>query len=152
MKATKPSDTTIVLTRTFAAPRETVFAALTRPEHLRQWMHTTERALVACEVDLCVGGALRYVYQRSNGGKLEVRGVYQTVDPPRGFVYEESYDFSPLRLLASTVLEEKGGKTVLRQTLGYGSRQGRDEDFDGVASSAAEAFDRLEGYLAEVRE
>lgn len=38
MHATKPSDTEIVLARTLDSPRETVFAALTQAEHIRNWM------------------------------------------------------------------------------------------------------------------
>ncbi|MGH9336887.1 MAG: SRPBCC domain-containing protein, partial [Vicinamibacteria bacterium] len=62
-KEPKPSDNEIVLTRTFAAPRETVFAALTQAEHLVRWMKPTDIALVACEVDLRAGGTFRYVFQ-----------------------------------------------------------------------------------------
>jgi uncharacterized protein YndB with AHSA1/START domain len=148
MQATKPSDTEIILTRTFAAPRETVFAALTQKEHLVRWMMTAEMALVACEVDLRVGGTCRYVYQRPNGKKIEVRGAYEAVDPPRGFTYLETYDFSPLKVHVTTALEAEDGKTVFRQTLHYETKQERNEDFDGVATSSTEAYARLERHLA----
>ncbi|MCI0638883.1 MAG: SRPBCC domain-containing protein [Gemmataceae bacterium] len=150
MQATKPKDNEIVLSRTFAAPRETVFAALTQEEHLASWLMTTDMALVDCKVDLRVGGSLRYVFQRPNGKKLEVRGTYEAVDPPRRFVYAETYDFSPLQVLVTTDLDAVAAKTVFKQTLLYSSKQERDEDFDGVATSSKEAYARLERYLAQM--
>jgi uncharacterized protein YndB with AHSA1/START domain len=150
MQATKPSDTEIQLTQTFAAPRETVFAALTKAEHLGVWMRSTAMALVSCEVDLRAGGRLRYVFERPNGRKIEVLGTFETVDPPRRFVYTETYDFSPLKVLVTTSLEEAGEKTIFKQTLRYSSKQERDEDFPGVAASSKEAYARLDRYLPQL--
>ena len=117
MQATRPSDNEIVLTRTFAAPLKTVFAALTEPQHLVRWMQTTDMSLVACEVDLRVGGTFRYVFQRRSGARIEVRGAYEAVDPRRGFTYRETYDFSPLKVLVSTELDAAGEETIFKQTL-----------------------------------
>ena len=150
MQATKSSDKEILLTRRFAAQRETVFAALTQEEHLARWMMTAEMALIACDVDLRVGGKCRYVYQRPNGRKLEVHGVHESVDPPRGFAYAETYDFSPLKVHVTTTLESADGETIFRQTLRYASKQERDEDFAGVASSSKEAYGRLDKYLPQI--
>ncbi len=150
LQATKASDKEIVLARTFAAPPETVFSALTRPEHLERWMGATGMTLVACEVDLRAGGSLRYVFERPGGRKIEVRGALEAVDPPRRFAYRETYDFSPLEVRVTTTLDAVGKKTAFKQTLAYGSKRERDADFDGVATSAAEAYARLERYLAEM--
>ncbi len=38
---------------------------------------------------------LRFLFQRPNGPQIEVRGAYRRFDPPNGFAYLESYDFSP---------------------------------------------------------
>ena len=151
LQATRPSDNEIVLTRTFAAPPKTVFAALTEPEHLVRWMQTTDMTLVACEVDLRVGGTFRYVFQRRSGARIEVRGAYEAVDPPRGFRYRESYDFSPLKVLVSTNLDATDQETIFKQTLTYSSKRERDDDFDGVFTSSKEAFARLERYLPQFR-
>lgn len=150
MQATKPSDTEILLTQKFAAPRETVFAALTKVEHLSAWMRPTAMALVSCEVDLRVGGRLRYVFERPNGRKIEVRGTFEAVDPPHRFVYTETYDFSPLKVLVTTSLEEADEKTIFKQTLRYSSKQERDEDFPGVATSSTDAYAKLDRYLAQL--
>jgi len=151
MQATKPSDREIVLTRTFAAPRQTVFDALTQANHLVHWMKPTNMSLVTCEVDLRAGGSFRYVFQRPRGARMEVRGAYKTVDPPHRFVYTETYDFSPLKVLVTTALDQVGGDTVFKQTIAYSSKHQRDDDFDGVATSATEVYANLERYLESCR-
>jgi uncharacterized protein YndB with AHSA1/START domain len=147
MEVTKPSDREIVLTRTFAAPRQTVFDALTQANHIVHWMKPTNMSLVTCEVDPRAGGSFRYVFQRPRGAKIEVRGTYHTVDSPRQFVYTETYDFSPLKVGVTTALVEARGEIVFKQTMVYSSKQERDDDFDGVASSAGEVYANLERYL-----
>jgi uncharacterized protein YndB with AHSA1/START domain len=148
MQAIKQGDRAIVLTRTFAAPRPRVFDALTRAEHLIQWMQPATMAMVECEVDLRPGGAFRYLFQRRPGRTLEVRGVFETVDSPATLGYLESYDFSPLEVRVATALEEARGATGFRQTIEYRTSQERDDDFPGVATSAAELYAKLERYLA----
>jgi uncharacterized protein YndB with AHSA1/START domain len=150
MNATKPSAVETVLTRTFAASREMVFHALTQPAHLMRWMKATGMTLVACDVDGRAGGSFRYVFERPNGRRLEVRGAYHAFDAPAGYAYTESYDFSPLTIQVSTTLAEANGKTVFTQTLRYASKQERDDDFDGVATSATEAHAGLDRYLTSL--
>ena len=89
------------------------------------------------------------MFRRPSGKTIEVRGAYRVFDPPRGFAYLESYDFSPLRVHVTTSLAETKGGTTLTQTMRYASKAERDGDYDGVATSSAEAFDRLEKYLAK---
>src|SRR5690349_11221865 len=52
-----PSEREIVMTRSFAAPRQLVWDCHTRPELIRRWMLGPPGwAMVLCEVDLRVGG------------------------------------------------------------------------------------------------
>ena len=147
MQITKPSDRNIVLTRTFAAPRQKVFEALTKPDQVPRWFQPKQMSLVTYEADLRAGGTFRYVFQRPSGTKMEMHGVYREIDPPHRWVHTETYDFSPLSLLVTTVLDEVRGKTVLTQTILYSSKEERDGDFDAVASSSAEIYAKLEHYL-----
>jgi uncharacterized protein YndB with AHSA1/START domain len=151
MQITKPSDREIVLSRSFSAPRQAVFDALTQKNHLVQWMKPTNFSLVSCDVDLRAGGSFRHVYQRPSGKKIEVRGAYQAVDPPNRFEYVETYDFSPLQLNVTTTLNQAGSDTVFTQTIVYASKQERDGDFDSVSTSASEVYERLARYLESPR-
>jgi uncharacterized protein YndB with AHSA1/START domain len=151
MQARKQSDLEIVLERKFPAPLLAVFDALTQAEDLVHWMNPSNMSLVSCEVDLREGGGFRYVFQRGRGSAIEVRGAYEKVSAPHSFSYIETYDFSPLKVIVATTLEQADGETLFKQTLKYPSRQERDEDFDGVATSAAELYGNLERYLGSHR-
>jgi uncharacterized protein YndB with AHSA1/START domain len=151
VRVTKAGDRDIEVTGAFAVPRQVLFEAITRPEHLAHWMSAGGMALAETQVDARAGGSFRYVFQRPSGKTIEVRGAYGAFDPPRGFSYVETYDFSPLRIAVTTVLDEAGDETRLTQTLRYASARERDEDFDGVATSSREAYAKLARYLAAPR-
>jgi uncharacterized protein YndB with AHSA1/START domain len=147
MRIEKVSDRITELTAKYDVPRLLLFDALTRPEHLTQWMSADGFTLESAEVDGRDGGGFRYVYRRPNGALIEVRGAYSRFDPPRGFSYVETYDFSPLRVEVEVELIETRLGTRFTQTLLYASKEERDEDFEGVASSSREAHARLARYL-----
>jgi uncharacterized protein YndB with AHSA1/START domain len=148
MQVSTPSDVETVFEQQFNAPRTAVFAALTQPGHLLCWLGSAEMALVGCDVDPRVGGRLRYVFQRAGGRQIEVRGAIEAVQSPSLLTYRESYDFSPLQMLVTTTLDEAEGVTTLVQRLQYDSTRDRDEDYDGVSTSSAGAYERLARYLA----
>jgi uncharacterized protein YndB with AHSA1/START domain len=150
MRALKPSENTTVLERRFAARPAEVFEAMTSPPSLLLWLGRPEMALDRADVDLRPGGSFRYVFRRG-ARTLEVRGAYESVDAPHRFVYAESYDFSPLQLTVTTEFTPAADGTSFRQTLTYKSQGERDEDFDGVVTSSADAFTRLDQYLASRR-
>lgn len=140
---TKAGETETVIAGSFGVSRFELFDALTKPERLRQWLRAGPMALVEVEVDGRPGGSFRYVFQRSHGPRIEVRGAYVTFDRPNGFSYVETYDFSPLRIDVITRLDEVAIGTAFTQTLTYASTNARDEDFEGVAASSREAYGRL---------
>jgi uncharacterized protein YndB with AHSA1/START domain len=146
-QVSKPSDREIVITRAFAASRQKVFDAMTKPDKVPRWFESPRMTLEKYEADVKPGGAFRYVFRRASGAKLEMSGVFEQVDAPRRWVHTEIYDFSPLRLLVTLVLEESGGKTLLTQTVLYPSKEERDGDFDAVAGSVV-VFEKLDRYLA----
>ena len=148
MRATKSSDRETVVAGIFAVSSRALFDAITRPEHLRHWMSADGMTLEDLEVDPRIGGRFRYVFRRPSGRTIEVRGDYRTFDPPRGFAYLETYDFSPLTIEVTTALDEAGDATRFTQTLRYASSRERDDDFEAVATSSREAYSKLARYLA----
>jgi uncharacterized protein YndB with AHSA1/START domain len=146
MQIEKQTDIEIVLTKTIAAPREQVFRALTDPSQVKQWLQAGPFAMVGCEIDLRVGGAMRYTYRRPNGKTIEVRGRFDRVDPPGELRYAESYDFSPLTLVVTTTLKAANGSTVFTQTLRYKTQADRDADFPNIESTRP-AYANLDRFL-----
>jgi uncharacterized protein YndB with AHSA1/START domain len=147
VRVTKVSDRDIVVAGTFAVPRSVLFEALTKPDRLKHWMSASGMELADVRVDARAGGSFRQVFKRPSGRTIEVRGAYRTFDPPRSFMYLETYDFSPLRIEVTTALEETGGETRLTRTMHYFSPRERDEDYEAVATSSRKAYAKLAGYV-----
>jgi uncharacterized protein YndB with AHSA1/START domain len=114
----------IVFTRTFAAPRRLVFAAMTEPAFLAHWFAPPGWTLLACAVDLRVGGAWHMVVRSPEGIDTGMRGVYREIVTPARIVDTESFDGFPGETLRTTVLVEDRGKTTLTTTLRCGLRPG----------------------------
>jgi uncharacterized protein YndB with AHSA1/START domain len=58
---TLPTDTQILITREFAAPKHLVYRAWTTPELIKRWWSANRGEVTLAEVDLRVGGKWRYV-------------------------------------------------------------------------------------------
>ena len=81
---------TLEIRRTFAAPREKVFAAWAEREQLEQWMckDVSAHVVIHHEQDIRTGG--RYLMEVRDAGKGEVywgQGVYREVKPPEKIVF-----------------------------------------------------------------
>src|SRR5437868_2464553 len=92
LQVTTPTDLEIVVTREFDAPRTLVFEACTDPELIPRWMLGPEGwTMPVCEIDLRVGGSYHYVWRKSDGAEMEMRGTYREVKPPERVVNTESW-------------------------------------------------------------
>src|SRR5262249_60935331 len=93
LKLTALSDREIVMTRTFDAPRELVFEAWTRPDLVKRWLYGPEEwKLAVCDIDLRVGGALRFVWRHTDGRSMGMGGVYREIAPPDRLVFTQLFD------------------------------------------------------------
>ncbi len=145
---TTPSDREVVMTRVFNAPRHLVFEAWTKPEHLLQWFGPHSCPIVACELDLKVGGAWRYILRGPDGKSMGMRGVYQEIQAPERLVSTESFDDYPGETLNTMTLTEENGKTTLTTRVLYPSKEIRDAVIaSGMERGAAETYDRLSDYV-----
>ena len=68
-QVTTPSDQEIRLTRLFDAPRQLVFEAMTKPEHVKKWWGQLGEgySVPVCEIDLRPGGSWRFVNRHPKG-------------------------------------------------------------------------------------
>lgn len=73
----------IVVTRTFAAPRELVFEAWTRSGHVVQWWGPDGFTNPVCELEARPGGAILIHMQAPDGAVYPIRGVFHAVEPPK---------------------------------------------------------------------
>ena len=154
-KVTTPSDREIVLTRLFDAPRQLLFEAMSKPEHIKQWWGRLGDgySVPICEVDLRVGGRWRFVNQTPNGDRVEFYGVYREIDPPGRIVFTEIFAAYPdTESVVTSELTEEGGRTRLTATVLYPSLEVRDMVLQtGMATGAGISYDRLEDLVAALQ-
>jgi uncharacterized protein YndB with AHSA1/START domain len=110
---TQKSDRELEVTRWFDAPRELVWEAMTRPEHVRNWWGPRGTSLTVCEIDLRVGGAWRFALA-SPEGEVAFFGKYLEIDAPARVVNTEHFDVPGLRehpAMVTMTLTERDGRT-----------------------------------------
>ena len=86
---TLPDDTTIHVTREFAAPARLVWKTWTTPELIRRWWAGERGNVTTAEVDLRVGGHWRYVMTANEGFEVAFHGEYREVVPAERLVHSE---------------------------------------------------------------
>ena len=149
-----PSDREIRLTRLFDAPRQLVFEAMTKPEHVRQWWGRLGEgySVPVCEVDFRVGGKWKFVNRHSKGDAV-FYGEYREIAAPGRVVFTEIFEPFPDSVSVVTAeLVEEGSKTRLIATVRYPSPQVRDMVIaSGMSKGAGTSYDRLEDLLAELQ-
>ena len=154
MTLTLPSELEISVSRTFDAPRNLVFEAMTGCRHLSKWWGPRYLTLEHCEIDLRPGGGYRFVQKAPDGTLYPFKGVYREVTAPERIVFTQIYDVEPFsiyEMLVTNILTEAGGKTTLAQTLLFDTPEARDGMIaSGMEPGEAESFDRLDELLAEL--
>lgn len=142
----------IVMTRTFNAPRRTVFDSMTKPELIKRWLLGPDGwTMPICEVDLRVGGSYRYLWRHSDGQEMGVSGTFREIVPPEKIVHTEKFDqpWYPGEAVITTVLTETAGKTTFRSTIQLASADARQGMLtSGMEKGVARSYDRLDEVLA----
>jgi uncharacterized protein YndB with AHSA1/START domain len=151
---TIPSDTEIVMTREFDAPRELIFKAYTDPELVPKWWGLRDNVTTVDVMDVRPGGTWRYVERSPDGQEYGFHGEYREVAPPDRLVYTFEFEGMPGHVIEETVtLEEKNGRTILTATNVFTSKEDRDGMIaSGMEGGAAESHDRLAELLAELQQ
>jgi uncharacterized protein YndB with AHSA1/START domain len=152
LSVTTPSDREIVLTRTFNAPRQLVWDAVTKAEHVKRWYGCAALTFATCEIDLRVGGSYRYTMRTPDGVEHTMTGVYREIAAPERIVHTERYEttgFTSPDALVTMTLTEQGGRTRLQSVILHQNKESRDGHLNaGMENGARETFDRLEALLA----
>jgi len=144
------NDIELIITRTFDAPRELVWAAWTEPRHLAHWICPDDLVVTFADGDVRPGGTWRSGMCAGNGETFVCGGRYLELDPPRRLVQThewENPESSPTKETRIEItLEDDQGKTrmTFRQT-GFWAEDARDHHVEGWTG----AFNNLTAYLAE---
>ncbi len=144
-----PSDTEILITREFAAPRHLVYRAWTTPELVKRWWSGHRGDVTSVEIDLRAGGAWRYVMRTREGFDVAFHGEYREIVPDERIVSTEVYERIPNAeaeaALNTLTLTERDGRTTLTVLVEHTERAHRDAHIDsGMEGGLQEGMDLLE--------
>jgi uncharacterized protein YndB with AHSA1/START domain len=152
-RVTLPSDTQILITREFAAPRHLVYRAWTTPELIKRWWHAKRGKMTVAEVDLRVGGRWRYVMIADGGLEVAFQGEYREIVPNERLVSTEGFELVPDAEAVDTLtLTEQGGRTTLTILVQHQTKAHRDAHLEsGMEAGLQDALDLLEQVAAKLR-
>lgn len=160
---------TLVITRTFDAPRELVWKMWTEPEMMKKWWGPKDFTAPSIQIDFQVGGKILACMRGSNAPGAPVKdfwstGTYKEIVPMEKIVVTDSFadeqgnivnasyygmpgDF-PMELLVTITLEDtEDGKT--KMTLVHeGMPAG--EMHDGANVGWNQSFDKIEAALKQI--
>jgi uncharacterized protein YndB with AHSA1/START domain len=145
---TLPSDTQILITRDFDAPKHLVYQAWTTPDLIKLWWSAKRGAVTVAEVDLRVGGAWRWVMVTDDGFEVAFHGEYRELIPNERIVYTEVYEGFPeadAEAMNTLTLTETDGRTTLTLQVQHMNQEHRDAHINsGMEAGMQDAMDLLE--------
>ena len=153
---TLPTDTQILITRQFDAPKHLVYKAWTTPELVKRWWHANRGTVTLAEIDLRVGGTWRYVSVTDGGFEVAFHGEYREIVPNERIVSTEAYEGVPdadaNATLNTLTLTEADGRTTLEVVVEAPSKEVRDAIIEsGMEAGMQDAMDLLEQVAVSLR-
>lgn len=154
LRAEADGDRRILVSRIVEAPRDEVFDAWTKPEHVEHWLGVFGGySMTTCELEPRVGATWRLEWSGPDGGRMGYRAECTEFDPPERISSVASFDppaFDGEERGTITFEELDSRRTLVTLWLRYESRQVRDQVLAGpMVQGMALSFDQLEEHLAE---
>jgi uncharacterized protein YndB with AHSA1/START domain len=151
---TLPSDTQVLVTRDFNAPRHLVYKAYTTPELVRRWWAGRRGQMTIAEIDLRVGGTWRFVMVSTEGMEVAFHGTYREIVPDERLVHTEVYEAMPDAEVVNTItFAEADGRTKMTVLIDCGTQELRDGMMSsGMEVGMQEAYDLIEEIAIELAE
>lgn len=154
-----PTDTTIVITRTFNAPRRLVWEAFFVPARMRRWMLAPPGwTMTVCECDARVGGSLKLAWKTQEADPfMTLQGVFTAVVTHERAVHTETMEMTGVGVIGSQLETHEfaetgstGAVTTLRITQLYDSKDARDGALASGMDQGMEAgYQQLDAVLAK---
>jgi uncharacterized protein YndB with AHSA1/START domain/DNA-binding transcriptional ArsR family regulator len=143
---------TLVLNRTFDAPRALVWQAWTDPEQFAKWWSPATFTTPVCELDVRPGGALRLEMRGPDGTKYPSVGTFNEVVKPEllSFINALLDDRGNklFEVLHTVVFKENGNQTTLQVTSKVLTATPEAADYiDGMKPGLKQALDKLARVL-----
>jgi uncharacterized protein YndB with AHSA1/START domain len=140
----------VVITRTFAASPERVFAAHTDPNLIPLWRGPRYLTTTVDRLDAVPGGGWRYVQTADDGAVHAFHGYFHLVEPAQRIVANFEYEGTPGHVqMNDLVLEARGDHTLLMQRSVFSSVRDRDDMVAaGMKMGLEDSMTRLDELFA----
>ena len=160
-EVTLPSDSEVLVTRSFHAPRALVFRAFTEPALVRRWMLGPPGwSMPVCEMDVREGG--RYIWRwrsDADGSEFGFAGTFREVRPGEKLVHTEGYapgdvggEYPAKEALVTVTFDEDAGVTTVTSRIDFGSKDARDAAVKtGMTEGMEMSYQLLDRLLGEQR-
>jgi uncharacterized protein YndB with AHSA1/START domain len=148
------SEREYVVTRVFNAPPRLLFAAWSKPEHIKQWFGPAGYPVTMAEIDFRVGGKWRFAMTGPSGKQnTPFGGEYLEIVPNRKISFSNSFEAPGAPMMVMTVtFEENDGKTTMTwRTLFESIAMRKSYLGQGMAEGANSALGQLADLLEAMR-
>ncbi len=158
-EASLPSDTEVLVKRSFDAPVKLVWRAYMEPDLMRRWCSGLPGwSMPVCEMDMRGGGQYRWRWRSDeNGQEFGFTGEVLEVVPHARIVHTQIYDPGDLGYsmggepsIVTVTFHEAGEITNIETSIKYSSKADRDEAFStGMTDGMEMSYKLLDDVLAE---
>lgn len=154
--ASENSDREIVVSRTFDAPRELVWQAMTDPHHVVHWWGPRGFTTTIEQMDVCPGGVWKQTLHGPDGANYPNKSIFKEVVPPERIVYSHGggREGGPGSSFVATwtfeVVSPRQTKVTMR--LVFGSAEARDfvvKEFSAL-EGGKQTLERLAEHLPQM--
>jgi uncharacterized protein YndB with AHSA1/START domain len=141
----------LIVSRTFPASRETVFAAWSSAEHVKRWFSPETYSNPEAEVDFRPGGVFNVCMRSLEGEDFWSHGTFLEISPPERLVLSIDAEFGGVkRFTAHTAVtfevEGAGTRMTVRQSYEF-----HDPAFIGAAKGAPDGCCRARWFTVSSR-
>jgi len=145
----------LIVERLYNVPRQLVWDAWTKPEHVSLWWGYGGVPLYVCDVDLRQGGSYRYVQKGEDGTEYPFIGSYREVTSPTRLVYTQIFDVETYNehesVTYDTFEEIEGEKTKLTSRTEFKSAEALQGALDtGMEQGAIDSMERFGKHLEKI--
>ncbi len=158
--ASLPSDTEVLVQRSFDAPARLVWRAYMEPDLMRRWCSGMPGwSMPVCEMDMRVGGKYRWRWRSDdNSQEFGFAGEVLEVVPHTKIVHTQAFDPGDLGVsmggepsIITVTFQEQSGITNVTTTIKYASKADRDAAFaTGMTDGMEMSYKNLDGVLGEM--
>jgi uncharacterized protein YndB with AHSA1/START domain len=159
-EASLPSDTEVLVKRSFDAPVKLVWRAYMEPDLMRRWCSGPPGwSMPVCEMDMRKGGKYRWRWRsEENGQEFGCSGDVLEVTVHAKIAHTQKWDAADLGdsmgsepSIVTVTFQEANGITHVATTIKFASKADRDAAFaTGMADGMETSYKLLDELLAEV--